>query len=78
MELTDKIICLDDSYEDAYNLKASCFVYLEKYCDAWECLNSFLEKYDGSSSLLNHKNEIEIMCNISKKGKIQININNPV
>ena len=78
MELTYKIICLDDSYEDAYNLKASCFVYLEKYCDALECLNSFLEKYDGSSSLLNHKNEIEIMCNISKKGKIQININNPV
>ena len=75
INLTDKIIRIDDSYEDAVNLKASCLVYMGKYCAAESCLNDFLEKYEGSSSLLNHKNQIEIMCRMSNKGKMQVNIN---
>ena len=75
INLVDKIIGIDDSYEDAVNLKASCLVYMGKYCEAESCLNDFLEKYDGSQSLLNHKNEIEMMCEMSKKGRIQVSIN---
>ncbi|MBQ2653698.1 MAG: hypothetical protein IJF83_09080 [Methanobrevibacter sp.] len=74
IEIINKLIYLDDSYEDAFNLKAGCFVYLGKFCEALNCLKDFLEKYDGSPSLLNHKNEIEMMCEMSKKGGIQINI----
>lgn len=65
---------MDDSYEDAFNLKAGCLVYLGKFCEALNCLNVFLKDHHGSVSSINHKNELEELCNVSKNGKIRINI----
>lgn len=74
IEIINKLIYLDDSYEDAFNLKAGCLVYLGKFCEALNCLNDFLKEHEGSEYSLNHKNEIEALCNLSRKGKIRINI----
>ena len=74
LRLIDRLLLGDDSYEDAYNLKAACFVRQNKFEDALNCLNEYLETFEGSQALLTHKKEIETMANISRKGQIQINI----
>ena len=74
IDMLDELINIDESYEDAYNLKAACFVHLSCFDEALNCLDGYLEKYSPSQELLNHKKEIEILNNISKKGKIQVNL----
>lgn len=72
--ISNKIISLNPSYEDAYNLKAGSLVHLNKFEEAFFTLENFVKEYDCSEFTLNHKDELEMLYSIHKKGKLTINI----
>lgn len=72
--ISNKIIDLNSSYEDAYNLKAGSLVHLNQFEEAFFTLENFAKEYNCSEFTLNHKNELEMLYNIHKKGKLTINI----
>lgn len=74
IEILNCLLELSNSCEDAYNLKSSCLVYLGLYDQALLCINKYLENHNGSSSMLDHKKQIEMLNNIDSKGKITLNI----